>query len=57
MNLNLGDTQDIISECKKQGLLRNQAAYVLATAYWETGRTMRPVTEYGSTQYLKSKPY
>jgi len=25
--------------------LRNQAAYVLATAYWETNRTMRPVRE------------
>lgn len=57
MNLFLGDTQDIISECRKQGLLRNQAAYVLATAYWETARTMRPVTEYGSAQYLKSKKY
>ena len=57
MNLDLGDTRDIIQECKKRGLLRNQAAYVLATTYWETGRTMRPVTEMGSVQYLKSKKY
>lgn len=45
MDLNLGDTRLIIEECKRQGLLRNQAAYVLATAYWETARTMKPVIE------------
>lgn len=45
MNLNLGDTQLIISEAKARGALRNQLAYILATAYWETGRTMKPVKE------------
>lgn len=45
MNLNLGDTQLIIAECKKYGCTRNQAAYILATAYWETARTMKPVME------------
>lgn len=45
MNLNLGDTQLIISEGKKAGLLRNELAYVLATAYWETAKTMKPVKE------------
>lgn len=57
MNLNLGDTQLIIEECKTRGLLRNQCAYVLATAYWETARTMKPVREYGGEKYLRSKPY
>lgn len=57
MNLNLGDTQLIIQECKARGLLRNQTAYVLATAYWETARTMKPVREYGGEKYLRSKPY
>lgn len=57
MNLNLGDTRAIIAECQKQGLLRNQAAYVLATAYHETAHTMKPVREYGGEKYLKSKPY
>lgn len=57
MNLNLGDTQLIIQECKKQGLLRNQAAYVLATAKWETAHTMKPVREYGGETYLRSKSY
>lgn len=33
MNLDLGDTKLLIETCKKHGLLRNQAAYVLATAY------------------------
>ena len=40
-----GDTRLIIGVCRKHGLLRNQAAYVLATAYWETNRTMKPVKE------------
>lgn len=44
-NLNLGDTQLIIKECRIAGLMRPQAAYVLATAYWETARTMKPVKE------------
>lgn len=57
MNLNLGDTRLIIDTCKAAGLLRNQAAYVLATAYWETARTMKPVREYGGEAYLKSKKY
>lgn len=57
MNLNLGDTRLIIDTCKAAGLLRNQAAYVLATAYWETARTMKPVREYGGETYLRTKPY
>ena len=56
-NMNLGDTRLIIDACKRAGLLRNQAAYVLATAYWETARTMRPVREYGGETYLRSKEY
>lgn len=32
-------------------------AYCLATAMWETAHTMKPVTEYGGTAYLESKPY
>jgi hypothetical protein len=47
MNLNLGHTQDLIAVGKKRGLLRNEMAYVLATAYWETARTMNPIAEYG----------
>ncbi len=45
ISLDLGDTRLIIAEGKRQGLLRNQLAYVLATAYWETARTMKPVKE------------
>lgn len=45
MNLELGDTRLIIDECKRYGCLRNQAAYILATAFWETARTMKPVRE------------
>lgn len=57
MNLTLGDTQLIITECLKQGLLVNDAAYVLATAYHESAHTMKPISEYGGTNYLKSKKY
>jgi len=57
MDLSLGCTRMLIDECKAQGLLRNQCAYVLATAFWESGRTMKPVREKGGEKYLKSKPY
>src|SRR5215469_16072582 len=45
VDLTLGYTQKLIDACKAKNLLRNQAAYVLATAYWETARTMKPVVE------------
>lgn len=32
-------------------------AYILATVYHETGKTMNPVKEYGGEKYLKSKKY
>lgn len=57
MNLNLGDTKLIISEAEKRGVLRNQLAYILATAYHETAHTMKPVREYGGENYLKAKKY
>lgn len=57
MDLDLGDTRLLIEACKIHGLLRNQAAYVLATAYHETAHTMKPVREYGGEKYLKSKKY
>lgn len=43
--MNLGDTRLIVDVCRQHNLLRNQAAYVLATSYHETARTMRPVRE------------
>jgi putative chitinase len=45
MDLSLGCTRMLIDESKAQGLLRNQCAYVLATAFWETAHTMQPVVE------------
>lgn len=44
-DLNLGDTQLILKECARQGLSKAHTAYVLATAYWETDKTMKPVRE------------
>lgn len=32
-------------------------AYILATTWWETARTMQPVTEYGGYKYLSGKKY
>ena len=43
--MNLGHTGLIIDVARKHGLLRNQAAYTLATAFHETVHTMRPVKE------------
>lgn len=34
-----------------------EIAYILATIFHETGGAMQPVTENGSTAYLRSKPY
>jgi hypothetical protein len=44
-DMNLGDTALIERECLAYGLTTEQIAYVLATAYWETARTMKPVVE------------
>jgi hypothetical protein len=57
MDLKTGDTRLIIDACKAHGLLVNQAAYVLATAWHETAHTMKPVREMGGEKYLKAKPY
>lgn len=52
MDLDLGDTRLIIAEARKRGVLRNQLAYMLATAKWETAHTMKPVRE---AFFLKAK--
>jgi hypothetical protein len=57
MDLTHGDTELLIATCRKHGLLRNQCAYVLATAYHESAHTMKPVREMGGEAYLRSKPY
>jgi len=57
MDLNLGDTRLIIQTCKDRGLLRNQAAYVLATSYHESAHQMKPIKEMGGLAYLESKAY
>lgn len=40
-----GHAAAIIEACKAERLLRNECAYVLATAQWETAHTMEPVRE------------
>lgn len=45
MNLNLGDTKYIIEQAASRGVLRNQLAYILATAYHESAHTMKPIKE------------
>jgi len=56
-SLETGDTRMIVDACLEHGLLRNQCAYVLATALHETASTMKPVREYGGEKYLKAKKY
>lgn len=45
MDMKLGDTQLILKRCREHYLTKDQAAYVLATAYHETAHTMKPVRE------------
>jgi len=52
----------IVAECNALGLtLRTQHAYVVATTYWETAHTFRPVREAfylpDPDAYLRTKPY
>lgn len=43
----------IIDAFERQGLTDNRwLAYMLATAYHETARTMQPITEYGGRKYF-----
>lgn len=44
-SLDLGDSRLIVDACLDHNLLRNQCAYVLATAYHESAATMKPVRE------------
>lgn len=55
MNMNLGDTRLLIEVGRKHGLLRNQLAYQLATAYHETAATMKPVRETLASTDAKAK--
>jgi len=45
VRLDLGYTSLILDKCRKYQLRRTLAAYVLATAFWETNRTIKPVVE------------
>lgn len=45
LDLNLGHTGLIRDACAAASLTVPQSAYVLATAFWETARTMLPVEE------------
>lgn len=55
--------EQIIQDCNKYGLSKNQAAYVLATAYHEAynpsvaNSRITPIKEFGGESYLKSKRY
>lgn len=37
--------ENILDEAEKRGILKNHLAYILATAWWESGKTMQPVRE------------
>lgn len=50
--LDIGHTKTILEVCKKHGLSKRDTSYVLATAWWETARTVEPVRE---AYYLGSK--
>lgn len=48
---------NLIDEAEKRDTPIDDLAYILATVYWETDRTMQPIKEAGSEAYLKSKKY
>lgn len=50
-------TARIVDEGRSRGMQLRQLAYVLATAYHETGAKMQPIREAGGEKYLQSKPY
>lgn len=52
MDLSIGDTRLIIDACKARGVLRNQAAYVLATCWHESAHLIRPIYERGARDYF-----
>lgn len=52
ISLDLGYTRKIIDVLRIRQHSVNSAAYILATAYWETAKTMEPVKE---AFYLKGK--
>lgn len=56
MNLSLGDTQYIIDEARKKGVLRNQLAYILATAYHESAHSMKPIKETVMSHHKDKNP-
>ena len=41
--MKLGDTRLLIEAGRERGLLRNEATYVLETAFLDTARTIKPV--------------
>lgn len=48
----------ILNEWERRGLTDLRwLAYMLATVYWETAHTMKPIKEYGGQSYLRKKKY
>lgn len=45
IDLKRGDTALIQAACARHGATVQQTAYILATGWWETARTMKPVRE------------
>ena len=45
----------LVAEGKRRALPKQQIAYVLATAFHETARTMQPIKEYGGNQYFHDR--
>lgn len=47
----------ILDEAIKRATKLTHLAYMFATVWWETARTMQPVREMGGEAYLRSKKY
>ena len=45
----------LVAEGERRALPRQKVAYVLATSFHETARTMQPIKEYGGNQYFHDR--
>lgn len=48
---------NLLAESEAQPVNDRELAYIFATVFHETAKTMMPVKEYGGEKYLKSKAY
>lgn len=54
---NVAGIEKVTAYALKRGTSLAALAYILATAWWETGQRVQPIKEGGGEKYLRSKKY